>query len=1050
MLRIYCLLLLSLGGWGNALLAQDNPLPEEYYTVDDGLSDRNVHDILQTSDGIVWLATTNGLNRFDGYDFLTFNHFPNSKYRISEPDVRSLHLDTEGKIVLLYFNNYALFERLDPSTLEVETVEILPDKDNGVAGRPRMITVNSQGEILVLSEYDGVVHIYRYEGGGRFDRLAEIRDGRIGRQTPIHFLQLHDGRFVISDDENGLRLFSPSGALLHQFQLTGVGEVEGEGAYPGVMNVLHQDRQGKLWYAVRQQRGVFYIDIAPARFDTLTPIDQDKGKCTSLWEDERGNVLTNWCADLSRNYPLTGLSCRKTNGEVRDFDYLLANSRYIVCAYGKDFFRTLFLGIDTGLKIVQNRRLPIQSYADKKLGGGGRGTVIRGITSKNGMVYISQEFSYWLSLDAKQQLLDTLQIIDERTGLPLNLSCGRSLHLDDDGYLWGVTCTDGQSTGILFRYDFSTCQAQTYHYDYRFEALTLDEEGGVWLGVTPQGAKGQLIYFDPSHAEFRPYSDREGANPFAQAKIRYLLETSDGLLWVGTENGLYAINREKSSTVQAFYSESSVETGLKSNVVYALYEDEQQNIWVGTTNGFSIYSPSLGQFESYTQKDGLASNIVCGFVPADRPGCFWISTFNGLSYFDRAKKSFRNFFRKDGLAHDEFNRFAFHKDKMGRVYLGTVNGLNAFHSEDIIVDQGSATPIISKISRYNVDQGLTEQYNGLSNLEELIVYPGDSYFSIHLSMPDYVSPRRNQYTTFLENYDKKWSFQTSNPVLRYNKLPKGEYTLRIRGANAYGNVSEEELRLPIYVKPVFYKTNWFYTLCVILVLCSGYLLFKYRLEQKLKMERIRTRLSSDLHDEVSGLLSGIAMQTDVLQMTVKDEQSRDRIAHIGEVSRKALSKMSDVIWSIDSRKDKVEELVKRMQEHADEILTPLDIAYQIRVDKEIDQSHKLPVTLRQNLYFIYKEAVNNVVKHANANQVLIALKNEDNQFKMSIKDNGRGVVSSTKGQSANGGGQRNGQAKKSGQGLSNLKMRAYRIEADLDIHTSEAGFEVLLTRKRLY
>ena len=183
------------------------------------------------------------------------------------------------------------------------------------------------------------------------------------------------------------------------------------------------------------------------------------------------------------------------------------------------------------------------------------------------------------------------------------------------------------------------------------------------------------------------------------------------------------------------------------------------------------------------------------------------------------------------------------------------------------------------------------------------------------------------------------------------------------------------------------------------------------------------------------MLSGIAMQTDVLQMQVTEEKIQERLKQIGDVSRKAMSKMSDVIWSIDSRKDKVEDLLHRMREHADEMLIPLNIVYQMHISK-LDRQKKIQVPLRQNLYFIFKEAINNIAKHSGANKVNITLKNEGQEFSMIIKDNG----APSRKERVNG--------KKSGQGLANLAMRAQRIKADLDIDKGEDGYTIRLKRKR--
>ena len=223
------------------------------------------------------------------------------------------------------------------------------------------------------------------------------------------------------------------------------------------------------------------------------------------------------------------------------------------------------------------------------------------------------------------------------------------------------------------------------------------------------------------------------------------------------------------------------------------------------------------------------------------------------------------------------------------------------------------------------------------------------------------------------------------------------------------------------VGQIFYKSWWF---ILLLLALTGLLVYSFsliRLRQKLRMEKLRTRLSSDLHDEVSGLLSSIAMQSDVLGMMTKDDRIRERLRNMGEVSRKAMTKMSDVIWSIDSRKDRVEDLLQRMREHADDVLFPINIQYTLHV-QSIGFQRTIPADIRQELFFIFKEGVNNIAKHSQATRVDIHFGNVNGAFEMIIKDNGNGKTTHTA---------------RSGQGLSNLKMRAQRIKADLSINDQE-------------
>jgi len=175
------------------------------------------------------------------------------------------------------------------------------------------------------------------------------------------------------------------------------------------------------------------------------------------------------------------------------------------------------------------------------------------------------------------------------------------------------------------------------------------------------------------------------------------------------------------------------------------------------------------------------------------------------------------------------------------------------------------------------------------------------------------------------------------------------------------------------------------------------------------------------------------MQSDMVQMSVEKERAKNQLQKISDTSRSAMSRMSDVIWSIDARKDKMSDLLLRMQEHAAEILIPLGIDYQFDIDT-FNTNKAIGLNLRQNLYLIFTEVINNIGKHSDADTVQIALKNEGNAFLLHVKDNG--TVRETKADN-----------KKTGQGLSNLKMRTKSINGDLTI-VRDNGFEVKLKVKR--
>ena len=1023
-------------------------LPEEYYSLNDGLSDRNITDILQTPDGLLWLSTSNGLNRFDGYHFTTFDNNPGNPRQIAEANIRQLALNGRGEIVILYKSSYALFQLLDYTTHDITTVRLLPEY--GIDGQPRKIAVDRAGNITALSISNTAYNLYRYEGGQAFTQLFSIPKAPSADITQIDLLPLRDGSFVINDSYHGFRHFSADGALLRAYSNNELPGLEFKDSYPGQATILHEDVNGLVWFALQGQKGIYHYQ--PALRDLQLSEQQPRWEYfTKVWEDQAGNLLLGYSPTPGDPYPLSGLYCVSTTGKNHPFREVLKVSDYIVSAYSQDFFKNLILGIDTGLKIIQNRQFKIRKFLYEDVSSDKRGAVMRGITSNEaGEVYFAREVDAWYRFDPSTHQLDTLLMVDEQTGEAVELSCGRNLEMSADGYLWGLSCLNGQN-GRLLRYDPSTCMVRTYLFEHRFTAFTISKRSGlIWLVAEPNSPSGMLVSFDPESEQFEPLYDYEGKNPVSEASPRFILEADNGILWIGTENGLFFVNPDTRQS-RSYRVSDNHSNGLASNVIYAIHEDEQQRLWLGTTNGFHIFDPQENTWQHYNEEDGLAENTVCGFVPT-RNGRYWVGTYNGISLFDPSQGTFRNYYRKDGFSNNEFNRFSYFSDRLGNIYFGGVNGMNVFRTVDLLVDIQTPAPVLTQFSRYN--KSLDTTILQISNLQAdapIVIGPDDSQFTLSYTLPSYITPRRNQFKTWLEGIDKGFVYQGNNPNIGFHSLPPGEYTLHVKGADANGNWSKEALEIPIQVKPPFVKTIWFFLLCAAFIFGLAYLIFFIQLKRKLEVERIRTKLSSDLHDEVSGLLAGIAIQTDVLQMEVKEPESRKRLEKIGEVSRMAMSKMSDVIWSIDSRKDRVDDLIIRIQGQGEEILAPLNINYRFDIGK-LERERKIPVPLRQNLYFIFKEAVNNIAKHSLATEVQIALFNQGQEFVMQIEDNGLEIRNQQKRAKLNGPNPRTAAEAatledreiqyKTGQGLANMKMRAERINGSIQIGKNSKGVSV--------
>lgn len=1006
----------------------------QYYSINDGLSDRLINDIEQTEDGFIWLATTNGLNKFDGYEFVVFDNTIGNSNLISDINIDQLEINQQGNLVLVYHNNLFFFDILNPRTHEVTRVDLLPE--NGLKGIVRQVSVSATGEIFVLASNSEGIYLHQYaEATGHFELLFQIAERRSRQTSFIKILSLQNGSYLLNDGEKGLRLLNENGTVLKNFTAQDFIGLDTLSHFPNETFIMKNDARGRVWLSFRQNPGVYQYEPAQQIFylNNKLPVLPNYSQ---VWEDNKGNLLFAQTDGIGAYPDVQRLFQLQATGEVLDFSYLIILGPRIISIYGNDFSQTIMLGIDTGLKIAQNNVSKVKSFLAKSLKEDERGEIMRGITGNDSTVYFAEEGGKWFKINLQTDQLTRLPLNDHETGNPLDIDCALDLTLDDEENLWGISCNNLRE-GQLHRYDPMTGKTWTYVYPQPIRAFTLGADGTFWLLAEPTtNASGKLLAFDPKRESFEPFHVLGDENPLRDASPYYIIEAKDGTLWVGSSIGLIKIDRRTRRSYTYQTHTNADKNALRSNIVYVIHEDNKGKLWLGTNDGISILNPETQDIITYNQHNGLASNTVCGILP-DEKGNYWISTFNGLSYFDREENLFYNFYKSDGLSHDEFNRFSFYQDHNGRYYFGGVNGLNTFHTSDLLISDTIPTVALTKIIRFNSAQDtIITRFDNLQSLNEIVISPYDTYFQLHFMLPEFANPDRNQFRAWLQDYEKDWTYLGNTPFIRYNSLPPGSYTLLIDGADPNGNWSTNPLQIKIKVKRIFYRTWWFLSLSILVVGAIAYAFFRYQWEQKLQVERFRTKLASDLHDELSGLLSGIAMQTDMLQMNAEDDNIKTRLRHIGEVSRKAMSKMSDVIWSIDSRKDRVEDLIHRMREHADDMLLPLNVKYNFKV-KKLDKNHTIPPSTRQELYLIFKEAINNIVKHSNANRVDVLLQNNDGIFQMEIQDNGKIIP-----QKLNG---KNGVHV--GQGISNIKMRARRINAKVEILKDE-GYTIKLKMRR--
>lgn len=988
------------------------------YGLEDGLSHRLVTRIEKDTMGFLWLATKNGLNRFDGYNFLHFASGESSEYPISGDYIGEVEPVEKGQFLITYKNNITNVDFIDPSTFEVTPIYF---KDLiGKSSQVLSIFAQKRGLVYFLWRNGNDYFISSLSVTGVVKKIFDIPNIGYKWGEQIFLSKRDNGDFYLFDGSIGVFRLNNNG--LTQISVDGV---DFNSTSSLRINFLKEDMQSRFWLSIINNNGVLKLNEHTQQFEYVE-LPNGNGYFPRMWEDGQGNLIFGQ-ANPSLHPSFFKFFLLDVKNKWTDVSYFKELDRFIVELESDDFYKTTLFATVSGFKIAVNKSSTIKNLLTEQKSKGGQGRVMRGMVNIDiNNIIIADQDGIWYRIDVKEDIVHPIQLIDRHSKQPIEANCSKQFHYEKDTKtLWGFTCKSNGIGAWLLKTDVETWETERFYFEKKIESFCKMQDGFFWIVAANGNEESELFYFNPRNGQITPFRTKEGHNPLEGTFANFIQKSNANYLWIGTMDGLY-----KMDIINGNIEIYNQDRGLSSNSIEALLEINEEKIIIGTNKGFDIFNPLDSTIENYSKKDGLSANQTYGIISGKEPNTFWISTILGLNFFNATTKSFYNFFEKDGLSDNELNRFSLYHGMDGRYYFGGVNGLNVFRQEDLLNAAPAPQVRLTKLVYYNgKNDKIENRVTQLSNLSKIILQPNDKYLELFFALPDYSNPENNQYQVKLEGYDKDWELLRNTNSIRYSALPEGTYALLVKGATSKGNWSEKKLRIEIKVLQAFYKT-WQFWLIVSLILGGLLQWFNdYQLKQKLQVERIRTKLSSDLHDEVSGLLSGIAMQSELLAMTTSDTPNKPKLNKITKISRAAMGRMSDVIWSIDSRKDSVEDLLDRMSEHAMDILDPLEINWELIVSN-INRKKKMPVLLRENLYFIYKEAINNIGKHAETSNVTIKFVKERKQFILSVHNDGQPKQLVDK-------------SNKKGQGTNNMEMRAKKIGAKLTRQTVN-GFTIEL------
>jgi signal transduction histidine kinase len=473
-----------------------------------------------------------------------------------------------------------------------------------------------------------------------------------------------------------------------------------------------------------------------------------------------------------------------------------------------------------------------------------------------------------------------------------------------------------------------------------------------------------------------------------------LVSMGDSILLVAQENGAIHFFNRNILSFHPHFAKLTTEMRNKGIILKCVFF-QSPYICIGTLgSGLFLYNTVTNQLTELTEEHGLPNNTVYG-VMNDYNGNLWISTNKGICSFTLSALQkagaiplFKKFTMSDGLQGNEFNTGAYAKALDGSLLFGGINGFNFFKPENFSENPRSVKVAVTSIAVDNipVPKDTMLIYKKLLNLS----YQYRSV-SFRFAVLDFASVSRYSYYYKMVGYDKQWVEAGVRNFTTYTNLPAGEYTFNIKAVIPGSAVETEMTSLSIIVHPPFWKRWWFVTLFILVTAFALYSLYRYRLKQVLEVQMVRNRIATDLHDDIGSALSNINMLAAIISQKIEDpEEAKKYLKRISEEVNSSSQSLDDIIWSIDTRNDTLEETIARMRRFAAELFEANDSIKCILDFDESFSERKLNIEQRRDVFLIYKEALNNIYKHAEAGNVLVKVRFNEHLLYLLIQDDGKG------------------------------------------------------------
>lgn len=997
------------------VLAQSNPFTFQRFTTEHGLPSNMIRDIVQDHEGYIWLATEDGLVRYDGYKFWTYTNIPGDTFSLSENRVQKLFVDYKGDLWIGFKSNLDRYNPACNCFIRYSSNTSAPANEQ--AGQINTFAEDQDKNLWIGTQNGG---LFRYERD--LDQFTRF----LNKSTDSVNLLEDEVRVLLADRNQQLWIgtgepFDASitgGGLIRLDLQTGDTKRflhdpdNPKSLIDNRISALFEDKDGKLWVGSCQS-GLHYYD--PDKEELIRMLPDASGSETlfapqgemGLWsscphvkfiyQDQNGEYWVGTYNGGLNHYDPVNKKLTLYSHNPADPGSLGSNQVYAFLQDSQDRFwvgnlegglHKMDLSLNKFTLHSHNSENPTSLFNDEIMG-------IYEAPSEPGVLWLGTRGGGIKRLDLKEK--EFQHFLNDPKGVhSISSDIVWTTYEDRNGTFWVGTeaglDTLNRQAGQFFPYKL----VQNNIYNMLKDPVIRiheDRKGRLWLGTW----SGGIIRLSKDKESFKRYHFSDKSPRTYYNSVYAIHEGIGGTIWAGIfQGGLFQYDSQSDSFLPH----------LEKYGVTCLLEENEDTFWIGTTNnGLLHYNILTGELEQYTTEDGLSSNTI-NCILEDENGVYWLSTGNGVVRFEPEILRFTNYDASSGLSITNF------EGSDGQLFFGGVRGIMSFYPDQIAGNPYPPAVVLSGMQvagkpfdLYPIKSSPSETLT-LSHLQNDLTF---DYVGLH-----FTDPSKNGYKYRMKPYDAEWIDGGTQRTARYTNLDPGQYTFQVIASNSDGLWNEEGTSLQFVIMPPWWTRWWAYTLFIGILLAISRWFYRFKLSRKLavaeskrltEIDHFKSSLYTNITHEFRTPLTVILGITDTLQMKAQDHHWKDAVQGLEMIQRNGKNLLQLVNEMLD--------LAKLESGHLELELLQKDVVPFIKYISESFQSmaweKKINLTVHAHveqlmmdfdaskLTVVVSNLLSNAIKFTpekgqvgiHLNQVTISGKEH---FSLKIKDNGKGIL----------------------------------------------------------